>query len=678
MTRRIDKPVCARWRYSPMRLDQRQFNLLGIAALVALVTHLPHLPLWMSIPMVLIAPWRMWSRNRNEQAIPAWIRVPLVFLLVFAVISHYGNIFGREPGSALACGLLMLKLLESEKIRDARATIGFAAFVLMSALLFTQTMGFTLVVCLSLIILLAALHALQPAPLRRRHPIAGDLAVGATLLGLGLPLAIAAFLLVPRLSSPLWGAPGAFDEARTGLSETMSPGSMTDLLIDDTPALRVHFDGEPPAPSARYFRALVLWDFDGRTWTRENARPQRLLEPIEAAAQVTDYEITLEPTNRPWLPALDVPLDAPSRSLMSRDRTLLARNSVNQLRQYRVRSAMSYTLAPSIEARDQRRALALPKDFNPKTLALARQWRSQGRNDAAIIQAALDLFNTSFTYTLSPPLLGRNSVDDFLFDTQAGYCEHYSSAFVVLMRAADIPARVVTGYQGGWWNGLGDYLLIRQSDAHAWSEVWLQGRGWVRVDPTAAVNPARIEAGASATSEGGDWRSGSWLLALRNRLDVVNRLWTQTIVQFNSLRQKSLLTPFGIADADQDDLLRALAVIVASFLIVATLWVLHSGQAQSGDKLDVVWNTLRKRLARRGLAMHPGEGPNDYLARIQPLVAANSAQANLDQLVQHYVRLRYAQWAPEHADVQAFARRIRELKLPRAVKKGRHPATPLH
>lgn len=657
-----------------MRLDDRQFNLVAASALIAVAPHLSRLPLWLSATLVIIAPWRMWSRKRTGEPISAWLRVPLVIALVCAILVSYGNIVGREPGSALACGLLILKLLESEKIRDARAVLGFTAFVMMSALLFTQTMGFTLLVCLSLILLLAALNALQPAPLKVHHRLANELRTGAILLGLGLPLAIAAFLFVPRLSSPLWGSPDALADARTGLSDRMSPGSMTELLLDDAPALRVNFDGEVPAIEARYFRALVLWDFDGRTWAREGWRPQLTLESIEPTSKETHYEITLEPTNRPWLVALDVPLAAPENARMTHDRTLYAKSQVDPARPYRLRSALGYRLATTLDQSDRVRALRLPEGFNPKTLALAGQWRAEGRDDNRVIRTALELFNASFTYTLSPPPLGRNSVDDFLFDTRAGFCEHYSSAFVVLMRSAGIPARVVTGYQGGWWNDLGNYLLVRQSDAHAWAEVWLDARGWVRVDPTAAVNPIRVESGAAAGSAGLSWHSGSWLLEISNRLDVINNLWARTIVQFNALRQMSLLQPFGITNAEQRDLLLALSIFVAVILILATLWVVRTGRIATGDTLDVAWKNLRKRVAKRGLPLRIEEGPLDYLKRIKSNWPNDPRLPMLEELVRRYVELRYSQRSAGDSDVQAFARRIREFKLPRAVKAGRRVA----
>lgn len=651
-----------------MRLDDRQFNLLALTALAALAAHLSRLPLWLSVALVLIAPLRMATRARTGKAISAWLRIPLVFLLVAMIVVHYGNLFGREPGSALACGLLMLKLLESERTRDARAATAFAAFVLMSALLFTQTIGFTLVVCTSLVLLLATLNALEPAPLAQPPRLRAELRTAALLLGAGLPLAIAAFLFIPRLGSPLWGSPGNQSEARTGLDDEMSPGSMTELLTDDSPALRVRFDSGLPPPAARYFRALVLWDFDGATWTRGRSRPGAAAEPLVSAGAAVDYEITMEPTQRPWLLALDVPTLAPDGATMRSDRTLSARSRLSQLRQYRIRSVLEYRLAAELDAADRVRALRLPVGFNPKAQALARQWRAAGRDDDAIVRNALAMFNASFTYTLSAPLLGRDSVDDFLFGTRAGYCEHYSSAFVFLMRAAGIPARVVTGYQGGWWNGLGNYLLVRNSDAHAWSEAWLDGRGWVRIDPTAAVSPARIEAGAAAANGTQSWYGASLLFELRNSFDLVNRYWTQAIVQFNALRQKSLLTPIGIDSADQRHLLLALAGVFAAILLAATAWVLRGGPARREDPLDRAWRRLCRRLARGSPMIRDDEGPLDFLARCRSLLPEGIQRNRADRLVAEYVRLRYAQGMPAQADIQAFARKIGEFRPPRVVK----------
>jgi transglutaminase-like putative cysteine protease len=550
-------------------------------------------------------------------------------------------------------------------VRDAQVALGFAAFVLMSALLFTQTMVFTLLICAVLVLLLAALTSLQPAPIETARPLRACGRLAALLLVTGLPLAAAAFVLVPRLGSPLWGSPGNDSVARTGLSEQMNPGSLTELLIDDSPAFRVDFDVEPPPAAQRYFRAIVLWDFDGANWTRERSHGYGRSEDARGSGTLVDYTITLEPTDRRWLPALDLPLTAPATARIGADRTLIANEPVVQPRQYRVQSATDYVLAPTLGRAQRNRALALPKDFDPRSRALAEQWRAEGRNDDAIVRAALERFHASFTYTLNPPPLGRDSIDDFMFATQSGFCEHYASAFVFLMRAAGIPARVVTGYQGGWWSDSSRYLLVRQSDAHAWAEVWSEGRGWRRIDPTAAVSPVRIELGAAAANGSPGWAQSDWLRGLRNQFDFASRLWTQGIVRFDALRQKSLLTPFGVADANQGDLLLFLSGILGGVMLIATIWAMRGNRHVEGDVLDHAWKRLGQRLRRCGIAQRANEGPFDLLRRTRS--AAPVLASAIDPLVAEYVELRYATDAATPERVSAFAAAVRMLRLPRHI-----------
>ena len=644
------------------RIGQRQFELIAVSIAATIASHILHLPLWLSVSATLMIAARVIARRRGAMPVPAWLRFPAAGLLLIAVIAQYGNVFGREPGSVLGCGLLALKLLETERVRDARVAIGFAGFVLMSALLFAQTLWFTLAVSAVLVLLVAALISLQPAPLRSLHPLRKELTLAALLLGTGLPLAAAGFALIPRLGSPLWGSPGQDVQARTGLGERMEPGSLTQLLIDDSAAFRVSFDAAPPPPAQRYFRAIVLWDFDGASWTRERRGGYLRPEPAENDSAPIDYTITLEPTDRRWLPALDLPLVAPGSARLGADRVIVADDPVSQPREYRVRSAARYTLAPTLTASERTRALALPDGFNPRARALAERWRQEGRNDEAVIRASLDLFHQSFTYTLTPPLLGRDSVDDFLFATRKGFCEHYASAFVVLMRAAGIPARVVTGYQGGWWNPTVGYLLVRNSDAHAWAEAWMPGRGWVRVDPTAAVSPARIEQGAAAANDAASWAQSAWLRELRNRLDFVNGLWTRSIIRFDALRQKGLLTPFGISSANQGDLLLAFSAVLGVILLFATIWAMRDVPRARGDALDEAWNRFSRRLARAGFARNSNEGPLDWLARSRDALPALFAA--MSGPVQNYVALRYGEIEPAPERVRAFAASVRNFQMP--------------
>lgn len=646
-------------------LDAAQFGLLGIGVAVALLAHVAHLPAWLVLASFALLALRVLGRRRRPGAVGGWLRLPLAAALFALVVAHYGTPFGREPGTELAIGILVLKLLETERIRDARVVVAFSAFVLMSALLSDQSLVFTSLACLALVVLLGALVSLQPAgafdaaqstsPLRARL---GPFRVGALLLVAGLPLALAAFVFIPRFSAPWWGSPGQ-DSARTGLSDRMAPGSMTDLLVDDTPAFRASFTGAPPAPADRYFRAVVMTDFDGHAWTRGRPAWRRAAESLVPRAAPVAYELTLEPGDGPWLPALDMPTGAPDGVYMTSHHTLYLRSASRAPRTFALESVPRYRLATRLGDAQRARNLALPDGFDPRSRELAQGWRSELGDDAEIVRAALAMFRADFTYTLSAPLLGRDTVDDFLFGTRAGFCEHFSSSFTFLMRAAGIPARVVTGYQGGWWVSGGEYLLVRRSDAHAWSEVWLDGRGWVRVDPTAAVSPARIEFGADAVNgSGGGWIGRAWLRGLRDAFDRVERAWTNGIIKFDALRQQSLLSPFGIAKLEHRKLWLGFAGALALVLVVATLWALRGEREAGGDALDRAWRRLGRRMARAGFGRQASEGPQDWLARVR---AAGPAE-RFAELVAHYVALRYACATPDAARVAAFEAAVRRFR----------------
>ena len=482
-----------------------------------------------------------------------------------------------------------------------------------------------------------------------------------------MPLALLAFLLVPRLSSPLWGAPSQ-DQARTGLSNTMSPGNFTDLLTDDHPAMRVSFEGAPPPADLRYFRAYVMWDYDGRSWHYIDARHVQAREtaPIQAGASI-QYQISLQPTHQRVLPTLDVPLMAPAQARLQPDREVMADKPVNDQLSYQLRSALQYRLQPALDERSQKLGLRLPTSFNPRTLALAAQWRAHyGSDNSAIVQAALNLFHDGgFRYTLAPAPLGRDAVDDFLFDTREGFCEHYSSAFTVLMRAAGIPARVVTGYQGGYWNRYGNYLLVRYSDAHAWSEVWLAGRGWVRIDPTGAVRPERVSLGAAAAA--GDqmaWYRNDWLQGLRNHWDIVNRWWDQGVIGFDTLRQRGLLTPFGIRDTDTAMLGMLLAISSVLFIAVGLAWALLRRRLH--DPLRDALGELERKLARKGIARRASEGPQHYLSRAARALPVQRDE--LARLMKSYLELRYAHDEPPPESLRVFRHAVRDFRVVGVVK----------
>lgn len=639
------------------RLTRYQFGWVSAAMAVAVLAHAIEQPAWLWLSMLVLLTLRAGQRWRQQRAISRWLRVPLTGALVGAIVLHHGTILGPGPGSALAAGLLALKMLETEKPRDARVALGFAVFVLMSALLFGQSLWFTVAVCTALGVVFAALVTLEPAMLTPQPRKAAVRQAGWLLLA-GLPLAIAAFAFIPRLATPWWGTPGAGMEGKTGLSDRMAPGSLAELLMDDSPAMRVSFDGPAPPPAQRYFRAIVLTQFDGNAWTR-GQRWQAAHTTDSHPGDAVRQEIMLEGSGKPWLPALDLPLTAPPDSHLSHEHTLVSPGRNDRPRAYTVTSSPNHVHGLELAAAERAQALELPHGFDPKARAQAVRWRLSGMDDSAIVAAALDMFRDDFSYTLTPPLLGRHSIDDFLYGTQAGYCEHYSSAFTVLMRAAGIPARVVIGYQGGWWHAGQQYLLVRQSDAHAWTEIWLPQRGWRRVDPTAAVSPARVDLGAPASNRSMRWPMADWWLGTRNRLDGINRLWTRAIIQFNAERQRGLLRPLGIEDAQPQALLKALLLALLIAMAIGSAWVLWRRPAASGDALDRTWRRLQRRLATTGVAMAPSEGPHDAAARIAGLLT-NGVQ--LQQLAHEYARLRYATAQPQAEQVRALQRAISDFR----------------
>jgi len=644
-------------------LDRRSFDLAALSVAIVIGLHAPHLPWWLDAALVLALGLRWWQHRARQKRTPAWLKLPLLALLVLAVTAHYGNVFGQEPGTALAIGLLVMKLLETETARDIRVAVGFACFALMAALLFDQSLVTTCMVALGLLPSLAALRSLEPG---RRMPRAlwRELLPGATLLASALPLAALAFLLVPRLSSPLWGTPNHAEQL-SGLADRMTPSSFNQVLLDDSPALRVNFDGSPPAPDQRYFRAYVMGFYDGTSWTayRDNGNPSPVL--LEATGTI-HYRISLEPTHQRVLPTLDVPLSAPAGASLHRDHEVIADKPVDSLRDYSLVSATSYRLEPKSRS-SHARWLQLPSGFDPRTLALGQSWRRQhGDDDSAIVHAALALFHDGgFRYTLAPAPLGRDAMDDFLFNTREGFCEHYASAFTLLMRAAGIPARVITGYQGGYWNAMGSYLLVRNSDAHAWSEVWLAGHGWVRIDPTAAVRPQRIDFGADAAASGQlPWYEDGWLQSLRNRWDIVNRWWNLGVNGFDALRQRGLLKPFGVDETETSTLALLLAASCALAMLVGLAWVWRKRAPE--DAVLAALHRLERKLMRMGVARQAGEGPRDFLQRAAHALPAQHER--LTGLMHRYLELRYAHNEPTAESVRALQRAVRDFPVSRMVK----------
>ncbi|WP_448142103.1 transglutaminase TgpA family protein [Stenotrophomonas bentonitica] len=574
----------------------------------------------------------------GQRVLPGPVRVLLVLGMLAAIYWQMGARPGRDTGCALLAAMLALKSSELRSLRDARSLLGFALFAPFAAFLLDQgplTMG------LAVVAALATLLTLQRLARAEGHApgvtLAEQLRGVGKLVALGLPLALAAFWLFPRLSEPLWGLP---DRAvgKPGLSDHMDPSEWLDLMADDATALRVSFIGTAPPPEQRYWRGPVMTRFDGRRWDRDPYSERRPPPPVTRAAPRWDYQIDYEPTDRRQLVALDLPLQAPAGTTLDGTYSLRSDRSLSALTRWRLQSAPAAAYTEPLSAFQRQLALQLPPDLNPRTAALGRQWRQEaGSNDAAIVARALDWIRSRFAYTLSTPEPGRNSVDDFLFDQQAGYCQHFSSSFVVLMRNAGIPARVVTGFAGGQRNPYGDYYVVRRMDAHAWAEVWLPQRGWVRVDPTAAVAPERIyDTLEDRLGDGAGTALENRWLQLGQVGDFLRRGWNDLVLSFDSNRQRELLRPFGI-DALEPAQLVAIFIAFAGAALGWMAWLLARGERER-DPLLRAWHRLGRRYARHGLAREPAETATDWAQRVH----RQRPDPALIPLSQRFVQARYA------------------------------------
>jgi transglutaminase-like putative cysteine protease len=644
----------------PLDARSRLWTLASAAfGLLPLLMQLPAATAWAVGLIGLLSASVSWRRP-----IPLVLRVLLAIAALAAVLWAAGPRFGRDTGCALLAAMLAIKPTETTSLRDARSLVGFALFAPFAAFLLDQgpmTMALGLVSVLCALVAMLRLAALESGLLSASGTSSGRTSpwqIGRMVL-MGLPLVLLTFWLFPRLGSPLWGLP---DRAvgRPGLSDSMSPGEWIDLLADDTPAARVTFFGPTPRSSQMYWRGPVMTEFDGRTWRQAGWPRAPSPVPVTRQGPRYDYQLDYEPTDRRQLVALDLAAIAPDGARLSGDYELSAQRPLSSLTRWRLQSQGVAAFDPQPRPEILRQALRLPPGFNPRTVALGRQWRSEAgaSGDAAIVQRALAWIRQDFAYTLDVPLPGRDIADEFLFQTKQGFCEHFSSSFVILMRAAGVPARVVTGYVGGVRNPFGGgYWIIRRQDAHAWAEVWLPQRGWVRVDPTAAVAPERIyDTIDDRAQAGGDGTES--LLSLSRYAQVSDWLrsnWNDLVLGFNAERQSQLLKPLGVDRLDEGKLGLIFAIAGAATLL-GMAWLLARGEREA-DPLLRQWHRLGRRYGRLGLQPAPHE-PAQAWARRVAMARHDKADTNQSLILLSH-RFAQARYAPTHANVRVLIRDLR-------------------
>ncbi|MDD2664554.1 MAG: DUF3488 and transglutaminase-like domain-containing protein [Dechloromonas sp.] len=613
---------------------------LFAAALAAVLPHAAHQPAWLSVAAALLFAWSAGLWWRDGRLPGRWPLAALVAAGCAGILFEFRTLFGRDAGVALLVVLTALKLLEMRSRRDATVVVTLGYFLLLTHFLYAQDIPAGLWLPVALCLLTAALirlHGGSAAGGPRRV-----LGQAALLCVQSLPFMLVLFVLFPRVSGPLWGLPQDAHAGLTGLSETMTPGSIADLVQNGELAFSVRFDGAIPPRDKLYWRGPVLEHYDGRTW---RPHPGRQPAPrVEARSAPLGYETTLEPHRQTLLLALDAPTALPPDFAVDGTLTAKRLQPLVERRRFRAAASLDYRYNADESPVSLRRNLALPPGRNPQARALAESWRTGENGPDGVIRRALALFGSrDFAYTLQPPLLGEQPIDDFLFTTRRGFCEHYAAAFVVLMRAAGIPARVVTGYQGGEANPVDGYLVVRQSDAHAWAEVWLAGEGWRRVDPTSAVAPERVETGVAAALSAGEPLPAlvrvraDWLRTLRYRWEALNNAWNQHVIGYDERRQRELLGRFGFPDIDWRGLAAALGAGCGLLLLALLGWALY--RRPRHEPVQALWRKALRQLARSGVDCAPWETPVALARRVRE--RAPALAADFEAVAAAYLRARY-------------------------------------
>lgn len=661
-----------RW-FNSLPREKADIVLLLLAAAMVLAPHALHLPPWLSVAAAMPLLWRAAITVRGRRQPPLAVLAPLALLGIAAVYASYGSVLGRDAGVAMLALLLALKSLEMHGRRDVFVFVFLSFFLLLANFFHAQGILSAVWMLATVVVLLAALLSAQYGAVQPR--LAQRLGLLGRLLALALPLSAVMFLAVPRIDGPLWGAAPEGAQARTGLSDSMQPGAIASLALSSEAVFTARFSTPLPPQDQLYWRGVVLGDFDGSTWTRRGAKGRAPASDnridIALEGQPSNYEVSLQASGQRRIFALDVPRSIErlpgNPYVVSSALEVLTIQPITSTVRYRVSSQPRYRLQAGLSFAQQQPWLALPAGSNPRSVAWARALRGHGAQALApadAIAAVLEHFRRApFRYTLQPPLLGKHGVDDFLFGTQAGFCEHYAGSFVVLMRAMGIPARVVTGYQGGLRNGTDNSLSVRQSDAHAWSEVWLAGRGWVRVDPTGAVAPLRTQRNLDAAlppapSPLTAWRALAGLdggahgavAAWRQQWQQAEQAWSSWVLDTTPQRRRAMLD--GLKNLPATKLALACAVLaLLSAMAGALVWW---RQARQGDPLDALYAQFCRQQARRGYSRAPHEGPHGYAARLAAGKATPEAHAAIAQFLAIYAAMKYGNANP---DEQLRARR---------------------
>jgi len=652
-----------------------------VAQAVVMVPHIERLPLWILAAWAIAALWRLMIFNGRWSYPGTMIKIVLVAMVSVGVVSGYEVKYGLEPAVALLLSGFALKLLEMKSRRDVLVITYLGFFAASLQLLFSQSIGSAVYVLVSLLVVMSSLIALYQAAEQERW--FAPLQKSTVMFAQSVPLLLAMFLILPRLP-PFWSVPLPSNGARTGMSDSMEPGNVTSLAQSDALAFRVTFEKPIPPNSVLYWRGLALSDFDGRRWEQRaseaHERPPENVK-LPERADVLHYSIDMEATQQPWLFTISYVQGGDSRLRYDDEFNVRFNEPIRNRISLQLRSVAAAKLDQQLSPYFRRQLQFVPTISNPRTQQLARQLRSESTSDMEYVTRVLTFFGSeNFFYTLEPPALGQNAVDEFLFSTRRGFCEHYASAFVVLMRSAGIPARVIVGYQGGARHEAEQYVTVRQMDAHAWAEIWLEGQGWRMIDPTSAVAPERIELGSDALKNDPGYLADNvfsplkysniaWLQQLQNQYDYVNYVWHKWVLDYDNERQFEVLGALLGEVSVKRILVFFFGCAGSTLALIAIGFWWRSPRVRNKPVLRQ-FNRF-ERIVRRhtGIRRNISEGAIDFSRRV--VERRPDLAAQVDAISARFAELEYATDKPSAAQINSLRKMIGglDIRRPRLHKK---------
>lgn len=618
----------------------------GMIVMLMLLVTLPHfqyIPFWSVSIIILLAIWRTLIIFNKLPLPNKYLSALLTLTLSFFVYKHSGSFSGIAAGSHLLVMMAFCKLIESRTHRDYMLLIILSFFIISTNFLFSQDIGtaFYMFFCL----FIAIISLINVNRKNTQFTFSHQLKLSGQLMAYSLPVMLILFVFFPRITGPLWKTNTDETQAKTGLSDSMSPGQISKLIYSNDLVLRARFENRIPANNQLYWRAMTLWNYDGKKWSMADIADEDVT--IQVTDPGFDYTVTLEPHQKNWLFLLDLPYKLNNQSPIASDFTAQTTKKVSKILQYSARSTTQYKIKHQLSNINRNIALALP-NLNAKTAALAHSWQQSSLTSNEIVDKAKDYFaSNSFYYTLSPPGLTRqDSIDQFLFETRRGFCEHYASAFAVLMRHAGIPSRIVLGYLGGTYNPFSNEISVDQSMAHAWTEVWIDKKGWVRVDPTASIAPERVEKNLASAIENQEdlpfhlQIDSAVIQKIRQVFDAIDSGWNQWILNYNEDNQKQFLKLLTGSELNLKDISNLFIKILLATLIITASFYLFTGLKRKPDAVTAAYKKFCNKFAKAGYKKAKHEGPRDYQLRMAQAFPAK--QQSIKQIIDLYINLKYS------------------------------------